>query len=45
MNDDAAKRKALNLIDYVSSIANAWLSLSDRHALVNYLHNKINTEE
>jgi len=45
MNSDAANRKAINLIDRISNIANAWLDTNDRHALVNYFLNKINTEE
>ena len=45
MNEESANRKAINLLDSVSNIANAWLSDNDKYALVNYLNSKLNTEK
>ena len=44
MNEDAAKKKVIRLIDYISNICNSWIDISDRQALVNYFLNKIDTE-
>ena len=45
MNEESANRKAINFLDNVANIANAWLGDSDKHALVNYLNSKLNTEK
>tara|TARA_B100000287_G_C20502734_1_gene729753 strand:- start:664 stop:804 length:141 start_codon:yes stop_codon:yes gene_type:complete len=44
MNEESAKRKILNLLDNSAEMANSWVSISDRHAFVNYLLNKLELE-
>ena len=44
MNEDAANKKVIRLIDYISNICNSWISVSNRQAIINYFFNKIDTE-
>ena len=45
MNEDAATRKVLNLVDNIANIANEWLDSNTKHIIVNYLNSKLDTEK